>query len=169
MNAQAVTVERAVGRPVMSSFHAAFSGGALVGSLTGALAAAVAGARSTCGRSSGRVRGRRGSPSPRSAAMTGGLVVVLGAETAAVVLGYAAMGVGLACMVPLIFVAAAGDDAEPGPALAAVSTPGYLGLLIGPPLIGGLAELAGLSWALILLPVLWRGSPCSPAARHRRG
>ncbi len=63
--------------------------------------------------------------------MTGGLVVVLAAETAAVVLGYAAMGVGLACMVPLIFVAvavaAAGDDAEPGPALAAVSTPGYLG------------------------------------------
>ncbi len=42
MNAQAVTVERAVGRPVMSAFHAAFSGGALVGSLTGALAAAVA-------------------------------------------------------------------------------------------------------------------------------
>lgn len=91
--------------------------------------------------------------------MTGGLVVVLAAETAAVVLGYAAMGVGLACMVPLIFVAvaAAGDDAEPGPALAAVSTPGYLGFLIGPPLIGGLAELVGLSSAFALLPVLLAG------------
>ncbi len=41
MNAQAVTVERAVGRPVMSSFHAAFSG-APWSAPSPALAAAVA-------------------------------------------------------------------------------------------------------------------------------
>ena len=252
MNAQAVTVERAVGRPVMSSFHAAFSGGALVGSLTGALAAALAlpvaahlgitglVLLAVCGplipamlREEEATAGERGplfawptgrllplavialaallaegavadwsavhlrqelGAGPGTAglaftafsltmvagrlvgdrvtaawgrvrtvrisalvAMTGGVVVVLAGQTAVVVLGYAAMGVGLACMVPLIFVAAAGDEAEPGPALAAVSTPGYLGFLIGPPLIGGLAELVGLSWALALLPVLLAG------------
>ncbi|MFD3464183.1 MFS transporter [Nocardia fluminea] len=38
MNAQAVHVERAYGRPIMSSFHAMFSAGAFAGSLVGAAA-----------------------------------------------------------------------------------------------------------------------------------
>ncbi|MET8651227.1 MFS transporter [Nocardia aurea] len=38
MNTQAVHVERAYGRPVMSAFHALFSGGGLLGSLAGAAA-----------------------------------------------------------------------------------------------------------------------------------
>ncbi|MEU2256648.1 MFS transporter [Nocardia xishanensis] len=38
MNAQAVQVERAYGRPIMSAFHALFSGGGLLGSLLGAAA-----------------------------------------------------------------------------------------------------------------------------------
>ncbi|WP_405183517.1 MFS transporter [Nocardia sp. NBC_01377] len=38
MNTQAVHVERAYGRPVMSAFHALFSGGGLLGSLVGAAA-----------------------------------------------------------------------------------------------------------------------------------
>jgi MFS family permease len=252
MNAQAVTLERMMGRPVMSSFHAAFSAGALVGSLTGALAAAahlplflhlastglvllvVAGpllpallhdartegagpgplfawpagrllplavialavlvaegavvdwsavhlrqelgaAPGTAGLAFtafsltmvagrllgdrvvvawGRVRTVRVSA---LVATAGGVVVVLAPWVAAVVVGYAAMGVGLACMVPLVFVAAAGDEADPGPALAAVSAPGYLGFLLGPPVIGGLAELLGLGTALALLPVLLAG------------
>ena len=251
MNAQAVTVERAGSRPVMSSFHAAFSGGALLGSLTGALAAAndvplalhlgatglalfavtgplfgamlreeqadgprgplfawprgrllplalialavllaegavadwsavylrqelgagvgTAGLAFTAfsltmvaGRLAGdhvvarwgRVRAVRVSA---LIAMAGGLVVVLVPSVFVAVLGFAAMGIGLACVVPLVFVAAAGDDPEPGPALAAVSTPGYVGFLIGPPLIGGLGELVGLAGALALLPVLLAG------------
>jgi hypothetical protein len=60
-------------------------------------------------------------------------------------------------MVPLVFVAAAGDEADAGPALAAVSTPGYVGFLLGPPVIGGLAELLGLGTALALLPLLLAG------------
>jgi hypothetical protein len=77
--------------------------------------------------------------------------------TPAVVVGFAALGIGLACVVPLVFIAAAGDDPEPGPALAAVSTPGYVGFLIGPPLIGALAEVMGLGTALVLLPLLLAG------------
>ncbi|MCW2703000.1 MAG: putative transporter [Blastococcus sp.] len=251
MNAQAVTVERAGQRPVMSSFHAAFSAGALVGSLTGALAAAAdvplalhlgvtglvllaaslpltpamlteqrsAGERGplfawphgrllplaviaavvllaegavadwsavylrqemdagegtaglaftafsltmVAGRlvgdrlvaAWGRVRAVRVSA---LVALAGGLVVVLVPSVPAVVLGFAGLGLGLACVVPLVFSAAAGDDPEPGPALAAVSTPGYVGFLLGPPVIGGLAELVGLGAALALLPVLLAG------------
>jgi MFS family permease len=90
-------------------------------------------------------------------ATAGGVVVVLAPWVAAVVMGYAAMGVGLACMVPLVFVAAADEEADAGPALAAVSAPGYLGFLLGPPVIGGLAELLGLGTALALLPVLLTG------------
>ncbi len=41
MNAQAVAVEKELGRPIMSSFHAFFSLGGLVGAGTGGLAAAL--------------------------------------------------------------------------------------------------------------------------------
>jgi hypothetical protein len=41
-----------------------------------------------------------------------------------------------------------------GIGLAAVSTTGYLGFLIGPPTIGGIAELVGLPSALVVLVVL---------------
>ena len=107
----------------------------------------------------GRVRAVRVSA---LVALAGGLVVVavpsvLGSSVLAVVLGFAGLGLGLACVVPLVFSAAAGDDPEPGPALAAVSTPGYVGFLLGPPVIGGLAELVGLAAALALLPVLLAG------------
>jgi MFS family permease len=102
----------------------------------------------------GRVRAMRVSA---SIATAGGLVVVLAPSVPVAILGYAALGIGLACTVPLVFVAAAGDDPEPGPALAAVSTPGYVGFLLGPPVIGGLAELVGLGTALALLPVFLVG------------
>ena len=67
--------------------------------------------------------------------------------------GFACLGAGLSIVIPQVFrAAAAGRDS--GPALARVSTVGYLGFLAGPPLIGGLAELTSLPAALALLPVL---------------
>jgi len=41
MNAQAVAVERACGRPVMSSFHACYSVGTLLGALLGSAASTL--------------------------------------------------------------------------------------------------------------------------------
>ncbi|MDQ3304219.1 MAG: MFS transporter, partial [Actinomycetota bacterium] len=41
-----------------------------------------------------------------------------------------------------------------GPALAAVSTAGYTGFLIGPPTIGFVAELVGLGGALYIVVAL---------------
>jgi predicted MFS family arabinose efflux permease len=62
--------------------------------------------------------------------------------------GFAVMGAGLAAVFPLALRAAGYDPAISGPAVAAVSSVGYAGLLTGPPVIGLLAEGLGLSGAL---------------------
>jgi predicted MFS family arabinose efflux permease len=62
--------------------------------------------------------------------------------------GFAVMGVGLAAVFPLALRSAGYDPAISGPAVAAVSSVGYAGLLTGPPLIGLLAEVIGLTGAL---------------------
>jgi predicted MFS family arabinose efflux permease len=85
----------------------------------------------------------------------GALVAALGLETALVtggpagaILGFAVMGIGLAPVFPLALRAAGYDAARAAPAVAAVSTLGYAGFLVGPPTIGALAELIGLPGAL---------------------
>ncbi|MCX8954914.1 MFS transporter, partial [Ruegeria sp. NA] len=69
--------------------------------------------------------------------------------------GFALMGIGYAVIMPLAFSRAASDPhVPPGQAIASVATLGYGGLLIGPPLIGFLAELFGLRLAFaVLLPL----------------
>ena len=71
--------------------------------------------------------------------------------------GFTIFGLGLANMVPILFGAAGRTPGmTAGLGIAAVATPGYAGLLGGPPLIGITAELIGLRLALvtILLGVL---------------
>ena len=64
-------------------------------------------------------------------------------------------GAALAAAIPAVFRAAGSvPGTRPAPALAAVTTTGYVGFLAGPPLIGGLAELISLPVALGLLPML---------------
>lgn len=68
------------------------------------------------------------------------------------IVGLAAVGLGYSTVVPQVFTAAGRvKDMEAGPALAAVSTMGYFGFLIGPPLIGFLAEGVTLRMALVLI------------------
>ncbi len=69
--------------------------------------------------------------------------------------GLTLMGVGYAVIMPLAFSRAASDpNVPPGQAIASVATLGYGGLLIGPPMIGFLAEILGLQVAFaILLPL----------------
>ncbi|MEO0003358.1 MAG: hypothetical protein RLZZ22_1050, partial [Pseudomonadota bacterium] len=63
--------------------------------------------------------------------------------------GYALIGAGLALSAPILYNAA---TRVPGTtraaAIAAVTSVGYSGFLLGPPLIGALAQGFGLSWAL---------------------
>jgi MFS family permease len=82
---------------------------------------------------------------------TGAMAVSLIAGLPAVGLAaYVALGAGLSVVIPLIFRAAA-TGADAGPALAGVTTTGYLGLLSGPPLIGAVAALTSVPTALVLV------------------
>ena len=72
-------------------------------------------------------------------------------QPAAVILGFTAFGAGLSCTFPLLVSAAGGVDPDrPASGIARVAGAGYAGLLVGPPVIGGLASVAGLRWALVL-------------------
>ncbi len=67
--------------------------------------------------------------------------------------GFAILGAGLSVVVPLVF-SAASVMGRPGPNLALVTSTGYLGMLVGPAVIGGLAEVVGLPGALGTVVVL---------------
>ena len=80
--------------------------------------------------------------------------VIFGTYTMSLV-GFALMGVGYAVIMPIAFTRAANDpDIAPGAAIASVSTLGYGGLLLGPPLIGFVAEATSIRFAFLILAVL---------------
>jgi hypothetical protein len=80
-----------------------------------------------------------------------GGVLLIGSAVPAVV-GFALCGLGIANAVPLLF-SAAGRLDPPGPSLAATFTVGYTGFIVGPPVIGFLADHIGLPETLALLVV----------------
>jgi MFS family permease len=68
---------------------------------------------------------------------------------------YALIGLGLAAVVPVTFSHTARyNPRHPGASIAAVSTVGYVGFLVGPPLIGAIAETVGLHTAMLVFPLL---------------
>jgi MFS family permease len=85
-----------------------------------------------------------------------GLGVALAPATPVVaVAGFALMGLGLSVVFPLTLRACAwGSEDAAAPSVAAVSTAGYGGLLVGPPVIGLLANATDLRVALLLGCVL---------------
>jgi fucose permease len=108
----------------------------------------------------GRLVGRFGAgPTIRVSACFGALVLagaLLAGDLPAAIVGFAALGLGLAVVVPSVLTAAARRSGGIGtsPALAAISTCGIAGYLIGPPIIGGVADAISLPVALGLLPLL---------------
>ncbi len=97
----------------------------------------------------------------RQVQISGALVVVglglalLVPYSAVAMLGFALVGAGLACVAPLVFSTASRTPGmAPGIALASVATVAYSGSLIGPPLIGHMADLISLRGALGLAVLL---------------
>jgi hypothetical protein len=80
-----------------------------------------------------------------------GALLLIG-ETVPAVIGFALCGLGIANAVPLLF-SAAGRLDPPGPSLAATFPVGYTGFIVGPPLIGFMADQIGLPETLSLLVV----------------
>jgi len=175
MNAQGVSVERHLGRPILSSLHAAFSFGGFAGAGLGALAAAldvaplphflvavalfgIPGLIATRPLLAQDEDADAHAPAMRWRALPSRLLLLgiaclfcLMAEGGASdwsaklvhddLAGSAALGLGLAGVVPTLFRAGADQPGvSTGPALAAVTSLGYLGFLGGPPLIGGAAH-----------------------------
>jgi len=92
-----------------------------------------------------------------SAAMAAvGLTTALLVATPAVgIAGCGLVGLGISNVIPILFSAAGRmPGAQPGAALAAVATAGYAGFLAGPPLIGLVADWAGIGVGLGVVSVL---------------
>jgi MFS family permease len=91
----------------------------------------------------------------RRGALLGGTAMAVSLLAGIPVVGliaYLGLGAGLSVIIPLIFRAAA-TGADAGPALAGVTTTGYLGLLSGPPIIGVVASVTSVPGALTLVLV----------------
>ncbi|MCS3726646.1 MFS transporter [Bradyrhizobium betae] len=85
-----------------------------------------------------------------------GFVVLLTAPVAAVaVAGFLLIGLGASNLVPVLFRRAARQTVMPtGLAVAAITTAGYAGILVGPAGVGFVARLGGLSMAFWILAAL---------------
>ncbi len=69
--------------------------------------------------------------------------------------GFVLVGLGVSCIVPLVFsMAGQSKTMSSGPALAAISTVGYLGFLIVPPLVGFVAQWSNLQWSFGIIGCL---------------
>ena len=85
----------------------------------------------------------------------GGMLLALATTSPALVVGgFLLVGLALAAVAPLAF-SVAGDlvPERAGSAVSVVTTFGYGGFLLGPPLVGGLAEVVGLRAALGVIVV----------------
>lgn len=76
----------------------------------------------------------------------------------AVIGGFAAVGLGVSSVIPIAYmIAGRTKDMTPAAALASVSAVGFTGFLIGPPVIGLIADASSLTWGLALVAILGIG------------
>jgi MFS family permease len=102
------------------------------------------------------------------AAVAGNVLLLTGPGPALALTGFALVGLGAANIVPVLFSAAGRQRAMPaGMAVAAVTTTGYAGVLLGPAAIGFVAEATSLPFAFWMLAALILLVPLSAAAATR--
>ncbi len=99
----------------------------------------------------------------RKQLMLSGLLVTLGLIVAIIyptiltsTIGFMLVGFGVSSVIPTIY-GSVGKSAEPGQAsiaLASVSSIGFFGFLIGPPIVGFLSGALGLRWAFLTISIL---------------
>lgn len=86
---------------------------------------------------------------------TGLLIAVIFPHLYTALLGFLLVGFGVSSVVPLVYSAAGKSKTmSPGVALAAVSTIGFMGFLIGPPVIGFIAGIATLRGSFTLIAMM---------------
>jgi MFS family permease len=83
--------------------------------------------------------------------------------------GFFLVGFGVSSVVPLVYSEAGrSKKMSPGVALAAVSSIGFLGFLVGPPVIGVIAGMSSLRFSFILIAFMGLGVAALPFLIHRR-
>lgn len=89
---------------------------------------------------------------------TGLLTAVLFPYIATATLGFLIVGFGVSSVVPTVYSTAGRlSNTSPGMALAAVSGISFLGFLMGPPLIGYIAQAAGLQYSFAVIAIIGFG------------
>jgi fucose permease len=79
-------------------------------------------------------------------------VVLLAGTPGVSIAGFALVGAGLAPVAPILFNAATRvPGVSRAAAIASVTSVGYAGFMIGPPLVGGLAHAGSLTWAMAVV------------------
>lgn len=87
--------------------------------------------------------------------MCGLLIAVIFPTLIPAILGFMLVGAGISSVVPMIYSAAGRSTTmQPGAAIAAVSTISFVGFLIGPPVIGLLAEVSSLKISFLFLAAM---------------
>lgn len=89
-------------------------------------------------------------------ALLGLSITILFTHPMAAIAGFFIIGIGLSVIVPISYsIAGNAKDLPPGVGLAMVTTVGYSGFLFGPPIIGFLADMVTLRYALLLVAILF--------------
>ena len=87
--------------------------------------------------------------------LTGIVLALTVSIPAVVILGFALVGFGVSSGIPIVYMLSAKNKTmAPAAALAAVSSLGFTGFLIGPPIIGFIAQLTGLRYALTIVALM---------------
>lgn len=88
--------------------------------------------------------------------VAGGLALAIFLPSAAtVIIGFGMVGFGVATIIPIVYsLSGRSKTMTTSSALAAVSTVGFTGFLVGPPIIGFVAHEIGLRWALLIVLTL---------------
>jgi fucose permease len=87
--------------------------------------------------------------------LTGLLLAVILPYAVTAGVGFALVGLGVSCIVPLVFsMAGKSTTMSSGQALASISTIGYLGFLLVPPLVGFVAQALNLRWSFAIISIL---------------
>ena len=83
------------------------------------------------------------------------LMAVLFIHPVTMILGFALIGLGFSSIAPIIYSwAGKSNKVAPNLAITSIATIAFIGLFIGPTLIGFLSEILTLRYALLIVPVM---------------
>lgn len=80
----------------------------------------------------------------------GFLVAIIFVHPALIVVGFVLVGLGVSCIIPSTFLLSSENNSVPvGVAISTISMMGYVGFLIGSPLVGFISNKSNLRWAFL--------------------